>query len=253
MRPAAAGGWRWRQLPLPFPHQPQFAGADFLADTSNAEAVAWLARTPDWPHSRLALWGGEGSGKTHLLHLWAARVGADLLAGPMLPRDVAPPMRPVAVDDADAAAERPLLHLLNAANEAGQPVLLAGRTPPSRWPVALPDLASRLRAVTAVEIRPADDAMLRALLARLLAERQFAVPQSVQEWLLLRLPRTPAALREAAARLDRAGLAAGQRMSHALAAAAIADMPGVAQGGAIGCDNFAPDKLPSSTTPPCLL
>jgi chromosomal replication initiation ATPase DnaA len=217
----------WRQLALPFAHAPQFAGADFLAAPSNAEALAWLRRPEAWPQGRLALWGGEGSGKTHLLHVWAGRRGGALLHGPALAAaGFAPPDRPLAVDDADAAAERPLLHLLNAAAEAGQPVLLAGRDAPGRWPVALPDLASRLRAVLAVQIRPAEASLLRALLARLLAERQLDVPEGVQEWLLARLPRTPAALREAAARLDRAALGAGGGVTRSLAALVLAEMTG---------------------------
>lgn len=209
---------RWRQLPLPFAYAPHLTAADFLPAPSNAAALAWLGRTEAWPQGRLALWGQEGSGKTHLLHVWAARLGAVLLAGPGLRLAALAPDRPLAIDDADTAPEQPLLHLLNAAAESGLAVLLAGRTPAARWPVALPDLASRLRATAAVEIRPAEDALLRALLARLLAERQVAVPEAVQSWLLTRLPRTPAAVREAAARLDRAALAAGGAVTRAIAA-----------------------------------
>lgn len=224
----------WRQLPLPFVHTPQHGAADFLPAPSNATALAWLNRTADWPQQRLALWGEEGSGKTHLLTLWASRMRADLLAGPALPREPGRPEAPLAIDDADAASERPLLHLLNAAAEARLPVLLAGRTPPARWPVGLPDLASRLRAVVAVEILPAEDDLLRALLARLLAERQIAVPEAVQDWLLARLPRTPAAIREAAARLDRAALAAGRPVTRAVAAAVLEGLADTTPEGTIG-------------------
>jgi chromosomal replication initiation ATPase DnaA len=212
---------RWRQLPLPFAYAPHMTAADFLPAPSNAAALAWLDRTEAWPQRRLALWGQEGSGKTHLLHVWAARCGAALLCGPALRLAATAPDRPLAIDDADTAPEQPLLHLLNAAAEAGLAVLLAGRAPAARWPVALPDLASRLRAAAAVEIRPAEDALLRALLARLLADRQVAVPEAVQSWLLTRLPRTPAAMREAAARLDRAALAAGGAVTRSLAAQVI--------------------------------
>ena len=219
---------RWRQLALPFAHKPEFGAADLLAAPSNADALAWLARTDTWPQRRLALWGEAGCGKTHLLNLWAARSGAALLSGPAVrpaPPLAAPPGgRPIAVDDADAADEHALLHLLNTAAEDGQPVLLAGRAPPARWPVALPDLASRLRAITAVGIGPAEDDLLRALLARLLAERQLAVPAAVQDWLRLRLPRTPAAMRAAAARLDRAALASGRPVTRPLAAAVLGDL-----------------------------
>lgn len=231
-----------RQLALPFRHSPHYAAEDVLAAPFNAQALAWLDRTGSWPGGRLAVWGAAGCGKTHLLHVWARRTGAVLLRGPSLrgpeglvPNGPAPdgpgpewPPRAggaVAVDDADEAAEEgALLHLLNAAAEAGRPVLLAGREPPARWPARLPDLGSRLRATVAVEISPPDDAALRALLARLLSDRQLRVPEAVQEWLLAHLPRTPAAMREAACRLDRAALAAGGGVTRALAAGVAAEM-----------------------------
>ncbi len=216
-----------RQLPLPFAHRPEFAAANLVEAPSNAEALAWLDRTGDWPGQRLLLWGEAGCGKTHLLHLWAARRGAAYrlaadLRGPLPP---ASPSSGLAIDDADTAADAAtLLHILNAAAEAQLPVLLAARTPPARWDFALADLASRLRATPSVMIGPADAPLLRALLARLLAERQVEVPAAVQEWLLARLPRTPAALREAAARLDRASLGAGRAVNRALAADVLAEL-----------------------------
>jgi len=204
-------------LALPFPYAPHYGSEAFLAAASNAEALKWLRNTASWPLGRLALWGSEGCGKTHLLHLWARRQGAVLMAGPLLTSE--PPEGPVAVDDADAAPERPLLHLLNAASEVGLPVLLAGRAAPARWTPALPDLASRLRAITAVRIGPAEDELLRDLLARLLVERQLIVAEPVRDWLLLHLPRSQGAIREAVARLDHAALVAGGGITRSLAQA----------------------------------
>lgn len=211
-----------RQLALPFVHTPRLTEADFLPSAASRPALAWLARGGDWPGQRLALWGGPGSGKTHLLQIWATRAGASVISGPTL-RHALPgneaPLGPLAIDDADLApSETSLLHALNVAQEARYPVLLASRTPPARWPTVLPDLASRLRATIAVPLGSADDAFLRTLLARLLSDRQLMVAGPVQEWLLAVLPREPAALREAAARLDRAALAAGRSVTRALAA-----------------------------------
>ena len=212
-----------RQLALPFVHLPRLTLDEFLPSAATGPALAWLARTADWPGRRLALWGGAGSGKTHLLHIWATRTGASLIAGPQLRAEWPP--GPIAIDDADLAShEASLLHVLNAAHEAGHPVLLAARAPPARWPTRLPDLASRLRATTAVPLGTADDAFLCTLLARLLSDRQLRVPGPVQEWLLAVLPRDPATLREAAARLDRATLAAGRGVDRALAAYALGSL-----------------------------
>jgi len=218
-----------RQLALPFPHRPDFAAADFLRAPSNEAALAWLERRADWPGGRLALWGEAGVGKTHLLHIWAAREGADVLAGTLLRglTDV-PRQGGIALDDADAADEVALFHLINALAEAGRPLLMAARAAPARWPVRLPDLVSRLRATTAVRIDEAEDSLLRALLARLFAERQIMVPEGLQDWLLARLPRSQGALREAAARLDRAALAAGG-LTRIIASGVLAELAAEAQ------------------------
>ena len=222
------GDFSARQLALPFAYVPRFRVEDFISAPSNAEARAWLGRTADWPGRRLALYGAAGCGKTHLLQLWAERHGALLLDGPGLQRLPELGGSPaIALDDADAAPEEiVLLHLINLAGEMRRPLLLAGRIPPARWPSTLPDLASRLRATTAAAVRPAEDPLLRALLARLLSERQLLLTESLQDWLLARLPRHPAVLREAAARLDRTALAAGGRVTRAMAAALVAAMTG---------------------------
>ena len=118
------------------------------------------------------------------------------------------PAAGIAIDDADAVAdEDALLHLLNAAGEAGLPVLLAARTPPARWAAHLPDLASRLRAMTAVEIGPPEDTLLRTLLARLLADRQLRVPEPGAGM----AGAAPAAQRRGAARCGRAPGCRGTR------------------------------------------
>lgn len=211
-----------RQLPLPFAHAPQFDRMAFLDAPSNADARACLGRPLEWPQSRLAVWGAAGSGKTHLLHRWAARVGAAIADGAALKLE--PPRGSLAIDDADLADERALLHMLNASAEAGFCVVLASRAPPARWPVALPDLASRLRSSLAVELRMAEDVLLRGLLGALFADRQLPVMEPVQEFLLRNLPRTPAALREAAARLDRLALASGGRITRNLAAIVVSEL-----------------------------
>ena len=203
------------QLRLPFARRDRFTDAGFLRAPSNQAALAWLARPEDWPGGRLVLWGPPGCGKTHLLQVWAAQHGAALQALD------APPAQPVAIDDADRVPERALLHLLNAAAEAGHCVLLTAIRPPSRWDIALPDLASRLRAATAVEIRPPEDALLRHLLASQLAERQLRVDDTVLDWLIARLERTPAAIRDAVDRLDAASLATNGRFTQRQAAAVL--------------------------------
>lgn len=199
------------QLALAFVHAQRPRVGAFLRAPSNEDAIIWLERSSAWPHGRLAIWGEEGCGKTHLLTDWAARTGARTLHGMGLPEfgEMAEFARgALAIDDADGVrAEATLLHLLNIAAEARLPVLLAARIPPARWRVQLPDLASRLRAITAVRIGAPDEALLRVLLARLFLERGHRVAQTTQDWLLTHLPRSPRALRLAVDLLDHASVA----------------------------------------------
>lgn len=213
-----------RQFPLPFDETPSYAEADFVAAPCNALARLWLEQPAAWSNGRMLLWGEPGCGKSFLLHLWARAAGANIHRGQELAGMPAPPDTPIAIDDSDQADETALLHLLNAAAEAGHPVLLTAQAPPARAAHQLPDLASRLRASLAVEISPPDDAMLSALLFRLAAGRQLILNALVSQFLLTQLPRTPAALREAVARLDRAALATGGRVTRALAGEVLADL-----------------------------
>jgi chromosomal replication initiation ATPase DnaA len=214
---------QYDQLPLPFQHRPRFDARDFVPASSNQEALAWL--DTDWPDHRLALFGPAGCGKSHLLHVWAERRNALLLPAPALvDLDDLPPGGAVALDDADTVGNETLLfHFLNQARERRLHLLLASRVAPSHWSVNLPDLSSRLRALSAVEIRPPSDDLLATLLVRLIADRQLAVPPPLQKWMLLRLPRSPAALREAIARLDRESLISGMAITRTLAVRALSD------------------------------
>jgi chromosomal replication initiation ATPase DnaA len=212
------------QFPIPFPHTPRFTEGGFLPGAGNQLALDFLANTESWPQGRLALWGVRGSGKTHLLHIWARNHGAGMIEGARLRRPVWPE-GPIGVDDIDRVrSPSALLHLMNAAAEAGHKLLLTSRAAPGRLPVRLPDLASRLRATTAVEIDAADDAFLATLLEAQLGERQLRVDPAVRAWILTRIPRTPGAIQDAVDRLDRANLAAKSAVTRPLAARALADL-----------------------------
>ena len=227
-----------RQLGLPFPVRHWLTNASFVHGAANAEATAWLAHPGDWPSHRLAIHGPAGTGKTHLLHAFAERHAGILLPGLALRHLVGlPHAGPIAIDDADLTPEpETLLHLLNAAAEARHPLVLAARTPPASWPTPLADLASRLRAITTVALGLPDDPMLEALLATLAGQHQLHLDAHVRTYLLARLPRDAATLREAACRLDRASLAYGRRVTRGIAAGVLAEM-GAEGGGEAGEEN----------------
>ena len=208
------------QFIFDFPHRPAFGADDFLVAPSNEAAVAWLDRWPDWPSPAAVLHGPSGCGKTHLAHVWQARSGAVLHAAASLVPEEVPGLAANAalvLDDAERAAERPLLHLVNLVAERGGHLLLTAAAPPSRWTTALPDLRSRLVAMPEVGMLAPDDALIGAVLLKLFADRQLDVGEDVVIFLLRHMERSFAAARHIVAALDRAALAAQRRITVPLA------------------------------------
>jgi len=211
-----------RQLALALPHAESFAREDFLTGAPNEAALAMIERWPDWPDRALALVGPEGAGKSHLAAIWAEIAGARRVSARALGETdlmAALATGALVIEDAPARLdERALFHLLNLIREEEAFLLITAQAAPARWQVALPDLASRLRAVPAVALSAPDDALLRAVLVKLFADRQLGVDMSLVSYLATRIERSFAAARAVVETLDREALRMQRPVTRALAA-----------------------------------
>ena len=210
------------QLTFDLPRRISLGRCDFLVSDSNAAAIGWIDRWPDWPAAPLVLHGPSGCGKTHLAHLWSERASAVVVAGGTLDEKkvaqlVGDGRHRIAVDGADHAQESALLHLYNCCVEARGSLLVTARLAPGFWAIALNDLGSRLRAALAVGIRQPDDALLGALLVKQFADRQLRVAPVVVAFLIRHMERSFAAAADLAARLDRLSLRESRAITVALA------------------------------------
>jgi chromosomal replication initiation ATPase DnaA len=193
------------QLILPLEANNAMRRADFVVAPGNEKALAFLDSFPGWPAPAAVLYGPSASGKTHMARVWAEHAGAALYDAHTL--DIMPP-GPAVIEDVDSAPGFTHERALFAALEEGAPLLLTGRAAPALWPVQLPDLASRLRALVAFELGAPDEALLLALAVKLFADRQVAVPESVVIGLVHGLERSPAAIRDFIVRADARALGA---------------------------------------------
>jgi chromosomal replication initiation ATPase DnaA len=210
-----------RQLAFDLPGPTALRREDFFAAPSNALALRTVEGWREWPGQRLLLIGPDGAGKTHLAHIWATLADAVILPAESLSAiDISElASRAVAVEDADriGPAETALFHLHNLATTTGA-LLLTARTPPRDWGLRLPDLISRMQAMPIAQLDAPDDALLSAVLVKLFADRQVAVPTNLIPYLISRMPRSIGAARALVAALDAHALAAGRPITRALAA-----------------------------------
>ncbi len=117
--------------------------------------------------------------------------------------------------------ERALFHLINHAREERAFVLMTARSAPAAWHIAVPDLASRLRVLPVIELAAPDDALLRAIIVKLFADRQLAVDESLVAYLATRIERSFAGAQKAVEALDREALRLQRPVTRALGRGAI--------------------------------
>lgn len=209
------------QLPLDLSLKPAAGREAFLITEANRAAFRAVECWRDWPRQALALTGPAASGKSHLLCVWREAAGAIILDGRNLREEDARAALdgvPVAIDNAGAGMDEcALFHLLNGAREAGAPVLLASRARPESWKVGLADLASRLAEIPVVEMAAApDDALLRALLRKQLADRGLIADKDLLEYAATRMERSYRSARLLVEAVDRAALSAGTTLTKRL-------------------------------------
>ncbi|RFU11586.1 chromosomal replication initiator DnaA [Rhodobacteraceae bacterium W635] len=215
------------QLILNLPVRPALGRDDFFVSDGNAAAVAGIEAWQGWPHGKMVLVGPEASGKTHLAHVWAGMTGATVIAAGDLPGPDPDGMGAmVAVEDADrvtgTAAETALFHLHNAVTGQGGRLLLTARNDPARWPVALPDLKSRVQQAGVLKLAPPDDALLSAVMVKMAADRQLVLAPGLVSYAVLRMERSFAAARALIEAIDARALRDKSRPTKTMIAALLA-------------------------------
>lgn len=218
-----------RQLALHLPHAESHARDDFLEGDANAAALALIDGWPDWPQPVAVLVGPEGSGKSHLAAIWAEASGARVVAARALNVGAVPSALAtgaLVIEDLAPGAfdELALFHLLNLAKQEGSFVFITARSAPAGWTLQVPDLASRLRALPAVSLSAPDDALLRAVIVKLAADRQMRLDAAVVGYLASRIERSFSAARRAVARLDEEGLRLRRPASRVLAVEVVREL-----------------------------
>lgn len=175
----------------------------------NAEVVAVLRMLAnDGGGERFVyLWGGAGSGRSHLLratlqalraagktvHTGFDAVGADDVLG---------------VDDVeqlDAPGQIKLFNLYNELRDGAGVLLATGPVPPARLALR-PDLLTRLAWGLVYEVRALSEDDRRAAITDYAKSRGFALPAEVADYLLVRVPRDLSSLRTLIDTLDRLSL-----------------------------------------------
>ena len=210
------------QLVFHLPLTPGMGREDFFVSQANHEAFELIEKWPGESNRShlLVLTGPVGSGKSHLAEIWRARTSAARASVADVTVENVPRLLAagaLVIEDApgEGLDERAMFHLINMARETSAAILVTSRGFPSRWPVALPDLKSRLKAALVAELGRPDDELLRAVLVKLFADRQLRIGEETVSYMLTRMERSLATARDLVDEIDRRALAEKANVTRA--------------------------------------
>lgn len=217
------------QIPLPFERFQRF-DFDLYLPGDNREAVEYLERLAGGEAGKnVYVWGGTGTGKSHLLQAFCTRA-ASLQRKPAYvplahPGQMAPEVMSgleeldfVCLDDLDHVCGRPewemaVFNLFNRMAELNKPFITASLMSPKGIPMDLPDLKSRLSAGISYHLTPLDEGDRFLALKQRAMSRGFELPDEVVDYLSRRVARDTHTLFGWLDRLDRASLESKKRLT----------------------------------------
>lgn len=206
------------QYTFDLPHSISYAPDDFVVTQSNRDAHAVATRAVSWPSVVMAITGPEGSGKTHLAHLFAQRSGARFIdsvsLGAVLADTLLEGASAFVLELPDTVAEEEALaQLINAALARQIPLLITSRLRLAQRQVRRADLSSRFKAIPEVALCAPDDTLLAVLLGKAFADRQVRASEEVIAYLARRIERSGSEVQRVAGYLDAKALAARQPLT----------------------------------------
>lgn len=181
------------QLYLDFPIRENYFSEDFYISSANKKALETVQQWPNWGEGSFSkirlLYGEHGSGKTHLAYIWKNMSNAKLLNENNI-RDLYFKEKALVLENIEQVEQEALFHLINVTQEKGQFLLLTSGVSPGKLKILLPDLRSRILAITSIAIDSPDSDLLKAVLLKQLSDRALVMNIAAIDYIIPRIDRS---------------------------------------------------------------
>ena len=210
------------QLPLSLTFPSHEVAREFFITQANELAVSWLDKWPDWapPYQALNIYGPSGCGKSQLGEIFTQKSQAHYFSClPQFDRALCETKQTFVLDGIDQNndwQEEALFYFLNYLAETGKSALFLSHVSLAQIDWQLPDLRSRMRALSAQAVHLPDDDLLSALLDKYFQQRRCQVAPEVMDYILPRIERSYEGVANMARAIDEASLAAKKPVTKAL-------------------------------------
>ena len=166
-----------KQLILDFPTTKNYLKEDFYVSPSNNEAFKTIESWPKWLKRAVNIYGPSGSGKSHLVSIFANKTISLTIKYSELSETIFERFKSKEVliieDFVNRDKEELLYSLYDNVEKFNKYLLFTSKNPINSMKFLLPDLQSRISSCNIVEIKLPDDNLIEAILSKNLSDKQI--------------------------------------------------------------------------------
>ena len=183
-----------KQLILDFPATKNYLKEDFYVSPSNNEAFKTIESWPKWLKRAVNIYGPSGSGKSHLVSIFANKTISLTIKYSELSETIFERFKSKEVliieDFVNRDKEELLYSLYDNVEKFNKYLLFTSKNPINSMKFLLPDLQSRISSCNIVEIKLPDDNLIEAILSKNLSDRQITVDKKYMKYTIKRIDRS---------------------------------------------------------------
>ena len=182
-----------KQYTLPLIQEPDFTSYSYFVSQSNKAAYQLVESWPEWQFKHCVVYGPDGHGKTHLGHILRDLTQGVFISTPDINQNLLEAIKfneIYIVDDIHLAQDpRLLFHFYNLTLEKDCSIVYLSKIAPGQFDMGLPDLNSRFRSLSVIELSQPDDDLCRAIIRKVFLDLQISVADEVVEYMLAHMSR----------------------------------------------------------------
>ena len=205
------------QLIFKFPSVINHLKQDFFISSSNSEAFNIIQSCPKWIKKTANIFGPTGSGKSHLVSIFEKKISSIKISGHNISDDIFLKLKlkeALIIEDLNEKFPENILYsLFNVSEQDNKFILMTSTKSIVSLNFKLPDLISRVKNCSIIEIKLPEDDLIDVILTKNFSDRQIAVNKKYIHYITKRIDRSYEKIFQFISILDEYSLKKGKSFS----------------------------------------
>ena len=189
--------FNFNQKTLKFVHENNYEEENLVKSSCNNIAINFIEKWPNWSLDNriVCIFGATGSGKTHIARVWKKKSNAKILnnISNLTLNNIYEINTPLVFEDINSNIYWPeslLFEFINEIKLSKNYLLITCKGNPNKIKWNLKDLISRFSSFVNIEIKLPDDNLIKKILVKQFADRQFSIEKKLIEYISFRIERS---------------------------------------------------------------